>query len=97
MNYIDKIIQSDGTNLPDNCIVCFHGTWSSICFKMLEFLSNIKSDISILRVNIGENPSVRTKYSILICPTVIFFEKGKEKNRFNGYDVNFENEFAKLI
>jgi hypothetical protein len=90
VNYIDKLIPSDGKELPDNCYVCFHGTWAASCFEMLNYLA--EKQIICFRVNLGEHPEVIDKYSILIYPTFISFVKGKEKFRVNGFRPKILNK-----
>ena len=45
-------------------------------------------DVKISRVNICENADLVTKYNIIVVPTIIFYNEGKEVKRIEG-DLTF--------
>ena len=46
------------------------------------------NDVKISRVNICENVDLVTKYNIIVVPTIIFYDGGKEVKRIEG-DLTF--------
>ena len=56
-------------------------------------LSNL-NDCSKYRVNIGKYPKLQDKYSVISIPTVIIFESGEEKERFQA-NIMFELDAKK--
>ena len=42
-----------------------------------------------VRVDVGKHPMIQTKYKVKVVPTIIIYDKGKEKKRFEG-NVTFQ-------
>mgnify|MGYP003133417748 FL=1 len=52
------------------------------------------NDCSKYRVDIGKYPKLQDKYSVISIPTVIIFESGEEKERFQA-NIMFELDAKK--
>lgn len=67
-------------------IVDFWAPWCGPCRAMgpvLEKFSNDNEDITVIKVNVDENPEI-AEFRIRSIPTIIAFEGGVEKDRNIG-------------
>jgi thioredoxin 1 len=67
-------------------IVDFWAPWCGPCRAMapvLEKFSNDNEDITVIKVNVDENPEI-AEFGIRSIPTIIAFEGGVEKDRNIG-------------
>lgn len=78
----DKIINS-GTVLVD-----FYAEWCGPCkmiSPILENISNERSDIKVVKVNVDNSNELAQKYGVMSIPTLILFKDGKEINKNIGF------------
>jgi thioredoxin 1 len=67
-------------------LVDFWAAWCGPCRAMnpvLEKFSNENEDITVIKVNVDENPGI-ADFGIRSIPTIIAFEGGEEKDRTVG-------------
>ena len=62
-------------------LVDFWAEWCGPCKQIGPILEEISSDyegkLSVVKVNIDENPEIPTNYGIMSIPTLILFKNGK--------------------
>ncbi len=62
-------------------VVEFNAKWNSA--KNVEWLGKL-SDCKVGRLLIDDNPKFKTKYKILVVPTIIVFRDGEEMERYQA-------------
>lgn len=71
----DKISKSKNPVLVD-----FFADWCTPCKIMAPILEEIaneyKNEVTVLKINIDENPDISQKYDIMSVPTIIMFKDG---------------------
>lgn len=75
-NFEQEVLQNAGVVLVD-----FWAPWCGPC-KMMgpvleEMAKEFEGKISVLKVNVDENPHISTEYEILSIPALKFFRQGK--------------------
>lgn len=79
-----KVLENKGLVLVD-----FWATWCGPCQMLgpvLEELSTEMADeVSIVKLNVDENPATRDKYSIMSIPTMIIFNNGNLVDTIVGF------------
>ena len=65
-------------------LVDFYADWCGPCKMLGQVLETIE-EIDILKVNVDEFPELAQKYGVMSIPTLIYMEKGKEKNKLIGF------------
>ena len=68
-------------------VVDFYADWCGPCRALgpvIEDIAKERQDVSILKVDIDKLGDLAGKHGISSIPTVIFFKKGKELERFVG-------------
>ena len=69
-------------------MVDFYADWCGPCklaAPILDELSEEQQDVTILKMNVDENPDTPRKYGVMSIPTVIVFKKGAESDRQIGF------------
>ena len=71
-------------------IVEYWASWNTqnMVTALTELWIKRGKDVKISRVNICENADLVTKYNIIVVPTIIFYNEGKEVKRIEG-DLTF--------
>ena len=99
---IKKVNQStfdrEITNIEGICLVDFYATWCGPCMRLspvLEEIANSRSDYSILKVDVDENPEISRRHQIDTIPTICIYKNGKLVEK----QVGFKNkeQIIKLI
>ena len=49
-----------------------------------ELAAEFKGKLNVAKLNIDENPSLQSAYSVMSIPTLIVFQNGEEKRRLIG-------------
>lgn len=81
----DPSILSNGTVVVD-----FYALWCGPCKRYapeFEELAKIFSKMTFVKVNTEEHESVQEKYEVSSLPTTLVLVNGKEKARFEGYNL----------
>ncbi len=77
------IVASDIPTLVD-----FWAEWCGPCKMMEGPLDELAGEnvgkLTIAKLNVDENPSTMSAYSVMSIPTLIVFQNGEEKRRFVG-------------
>ena len=68
----------------ENILVDFYADWCGPC-KMLGAELEKIDDINVLKVNVDLYADIAKKYGVMSIPTLIYFEKGKQKNKSIGF------------
>ncbi|PIZ00815.1 thioredoxin [bacterium (Candidatus Howlettbacteria) CG_4_10_14_0_8_um_filter_40_9] len=71
----------------DKAIAKFHADWCGPCQMLkptyLEVAEKVKG-VDFFSINVDNAPETSEKYGVMSVPTMIIFEKGKEKDRIVG-------------
>ena len=79
----NKVLKSDKKVLVD-----FYADWCGPCqmlSPLVEEVAKENSKVSFFKVNVDDNSELSDEYGVMYIPTLIVFEKGKEKARSTGY------------
>lgn len=72
----------------DYVLVDFFATWCGPCKMLspvLENISNARSEVKIVKVDIDESMDLAREYGIMSVPTLILFKKGEKVAVKNGF------------
>ncbi len=79
----EKVLKSKGLVLVD-----FWAAWCMPCLMLgpiIEEIAHEKKDVvSVMKLNVDENPETSMKYQVMSIPTVILFKDGKPVETFVG-------------
>ena len=94
MNAFQQLIQKDQPVLVD-----FFATWCGPCQMLAPILKQVKESlgerITIIKIDVDQDPQVSTQYQIRSVPTLAIFKNGEIKWRQSG--VCPANELERLI
>ena len=82
-------------------MVDFWATWCGPCRMIAPIVEQIRSElgdkVTVVKMDIDENPTVPMQLGIMSIPTVIIFKDGKPAERTVGYRPNMKGDLkAKL-
>ena len=104
-NTIQEVTDSEfeTTVLKSNkpVLVDFWATWCGPCRMIAPIVEQIRSElgdkVTVVKMDIDENPTVPMQLGIMSIPTVIIFKDGKPAERTVGYRPNMKGDLkAKL-
>ena len=92
----NSVLKSDRPVLVD-----FWATWCGPCRMIAPIVEQIRVElgdkVTILKMDIDENPATPMSLGIMSIPTVIIFKDGKAAERTVGYRPNMKDDLtAKL-
>ena len=81
--------QTNVLDVPTPVLVDFTAVWCGPC-KMLEpIVEQLASDwqgkVSVVKLDVDENPSLAMEYQVMGVPTLILFHHGQPVERVTGY------------
>jgi thioredoxin 1 len=81
-SFKQDVLESDGAVLVD-----FWATWCGPCrvlHPVLEEINAERDDITVLSLDIDENPQTAAQYEVLSVPTMILFKDGQMAGKMVG-------------
>ena len=84
----DQDFESEVVGAETPVLVDFWAEWCVPCHMVSPVVEEIGRDkgdsLSVVKLNIDENPDVTRKYGVMSIPTLIMFAAGEEKARIVG-------------
>ena len=79
--YDEALVAADGLVLVD-----FWAEWCGPCHAVAPVLEQLaeEGDVTVMKVNIDENPGLAARYGIRSIPTILFVKDGEEVDRVVG-------------
>jgi thioredoxin 1 len=99
----DQSFKSDVLESPQPVLVDFWAVWCGPCRMVAPVLDQIQSEhpdkITILKLNVDENPDLAMKYQITSIPAMKVFNKGQVETTIIGAKPKFalEQDLAAYI
>ena len=86
---VQKLNQNTFNNAIANgtALVDFYADWCGPCRMVSPIVDEIaeeRSDITVGKVNVGDENALSMKYGVMSIPTLIVFKDGQEKTRIVG-------------
>ena len=81
-NFDAEVLES-----PQPVLVDFWAPWCGPCRIVaphLEELNNERDDLTVVKLNVDENPQTAAKYGIMSIPTLILFKNGEVAKQVVG-------------
>ena len=82
-NFNEEVLKSDKPVLVD-----FWAEWCGPCRMVGPVVEEIATEydsVKVCKLNVDDNQSTASTYSVMSIPTLILFEGGKVKNKVTGY------------
>ena len=89
----DTNFESEILNSRNTCLVDFYADWCGPCKMVSPIVDEIadeRTDITVGKINVDENPNLAVKFNVMSIPTLIVFKDGKEHSRLVGYSPKEE-------
>jgi thioredoxin len=81
--FAETVLKADGLVMVE-----FWATWCASCRMLAPILDELAADyasrVSVVKVNVDENPDYATEYQVGRTPTIVFFRDGVEVERIVG-------------
>lgn len=81
-NFEGEVLKSDRPVIVD-----FWAPWCAPCRRIspiLEEMSESRSDVRFVKINVDDNPATAMNYGISSIPTIVRFEEGQETQKAVG-------------
>ncbi|MBN1551356.1 thioredoxin [bacterium] len=79
----ELVLKNSGTVVVD-----FGAEWCGPCKKLKPILENLsekyKEKVAFVEIDVGVDPDIAQKYSVMSLPTLVFFSNGEAKDRLIG-------------
>jgi thioredoxin 1 len=83
----DNNFAAEVLEAPQAVLVDFWAPWCGPCRIVaphLEELNNERDDLTVVKLNVDENPATAAKYGIMSIPTMILFKNGEVAKQVVG-------------
>ncbi len=83
-------------SLPNRCLVIFESSTCQKCHELIENAEQAKLEIELIRLDENTGGIIGPKFAIMMAPTTLLIEEGREIDRFYGVKTPAAiEEFAK--
>ena len=82
----DSLAELEGKGKP--ILVDFYATWCGPCRMVAPIIDEIaeeRDDVTVVKVNIDENPKLANKFEVYSIPTLIVLKDGSVASKSIGY------------
>ena len=86
--HVTKTEEFENAIAKGDVLVDFYATWCGPCQMLspiIEEIAKENEDLTIVKVDVDELPSVASKYGVSSIPTLIHFKDGENVNSTLGY------------